>query len=46
MAIATCSLERGSAMDFEIFGFGGVVGLIILIAIAVVIYNVITGRQA
>ena len=33
-------------MDFEIFGFGGVVGLIILIAIAVVIYNVITGRQA
>ncbi len=32
-------------MDFEIFGFGGIVGLIIVIAIAVVIYNVVTKRE-
>ena len=32
-------------MDFEIFGFGGVLGLIILVALAVVIYNIISGRQ-
>ncbi len=29
-------------MDFEIFGFGGIVGLIILIALAVVIYSLLT----
>ncbi len=32
-------------MDFEIFGFGGIVGLIILIALAVVIYNLLTGGE-
>ncbi len=32
-------------MEFEIFGFGGTLGLIILIALAVVIYNVLTGRE-
>ena len=32
-------------MDLEIFGFGGVLALIIVVAIAVVIYNIITGRQ-
>ncbi len=32
-------------MDFEIFGFGGIVGLIIFIALAVVIYNVVTKRE-
>ncbi len=33
-------------MDFEIFGFGGIVGVIIVVALAVVIYNIVTGRQA
>ncbi len=33
-------------MDFEIFGFGGIVGLIILIALAVVIYNLLTGGES
>ncbi len=32
-------------MDFEIFGFGGIIGLIIIIALAVVIYNLMSGRE-
>jgi hypothetical protein len=32
-------------MDLEIFGFGGIVALIIAIALAVVIYNLLTGRE-
>jgi hypothetical protein len=32
-------------MDLEIFGFGGVIALVIAVAIAVVIYNLLTGRE-
>lgn len=32
-------------MDFEIFGFGGIIGLIIVIALGVVIYNLMSGRE-
>ena len=32
-------------MDLEIFGYGGIVALIIAIALAVVIYNLLTGRE-
>ncbi len=32
-------------MEFEIFGFGGIIGLIIVIAIAVVLYNLLSGRR-
>ena len=32
-------------MEFEIFGYGGLIGLIIAVALAVVIYNLITGRE-
>ncbi len=32
-------------MDFEIFGFGGIIGLIIVIALAVVIYNLMSGCE-
>ena len=33
-------------MELEIFGFGGILALIIAIALAVVIYNLTTGREA
>ena len=32
-------------MDVEIFGYGGLIGLLIVIALAVVIYNVVTKRE-
>ena len=35
----------GAAMDLEIFGFGGVLALVVAAAIAVVIYNLLSGRE-
>ena len=32
-------------MDLEIFGFGGVLALVVAVAIAVVIYNLLSGRE-
>ena len=32
-------------MDLEIFGFGGVLALIVAIALVVVIYNLVSGRE-
>lgn len=29
----------------EVFGFTGVIGLLIVIALAVVLYNLLTGRE-
>ena len=32
-------------MDLEILGFGGVLALVVATALAVVIYNLISGRE-